>query len=218
MDVTVIDNAAETFRAAEKALYRGDGQPRYAPEEHAERRAALFAVFDTACETADNAASKVIADAEQALLGIEHDDPTGRLSADDLTSANAKRAFVAEDAERLPLGDLAARCTVALVAGDTATIFLLARYARKRGEAVLADLHNGTRMSEGDRAALRDLDGVLKQLDGALADPTAANKRAKAEEAIKAARAVKAHTAAVHGELSGAQERTMQRMRAQYGL
>lgn len=215
---TDIDNAAAAFRGAERALLRSDGTRKYGDAEHTERVQALLATFDRTGEAAVQHADTVIAESERTVHALAHNDPTDRLSADDLAKASAKRAFVAEDAERLPLGDLAARCTVALAAGDTATIFLLARYARKRGEAVLAALRNGTRMSNEDTAALGDLDAALKQLDTKIADPHAASKRTKAEAAIADARKVKFHASRVRQEIDGSTAANMERMRARYGL
>ncbi len=215
---TNIDRAADQFRAGEQALLRPDGTHKYGDAEHTERVQALLATFDRTGEAAVQHAETLIAESERTVHALAHGDPTDRLSADDLAAANAKRAFVAEDAERLPLGDLAARCTVALAAGDTATIFLLARYARKRGEAVLAALRNGTRMSNEDTAALGDLDAALKQLDTRIADPHAASKRTQAEAAIKEARALRMHASRVRQEIDGSTAANMRRLRQRYGI
>lgn len=215
---TEIDRAADQFRAGEQALLRPDGTRKYGDEEHTEHVQALLAAFDRTGEAAVQHADAVIAESERTVHALAHGDPTDRLGADDLARANAKALFVREDCETLPLSEIAERCKVALASTDTAATFLLSRYARKRGEAVLAALRNGTRMSSEDTAALRDLDGVLKQLDTKIADPHAASKRTKAETAIADARKVKFHAFAVRQEIDGSAAANMERMRARYGL
>lgn len=47
---TRIDAAATSFESAKARLYRSDGSPIFAPEEHAEHMAALLATFDQAAQ------------------------------------------------------------------------------------------------------------------------------------------------------------------------
>jgi len=51
-------------------------------------------------------------------LSLKHRDPTIALSAGDLREANAKREFVKEDCETMPLADVTDRARAALAAGD----------------------------------------------------------------------------------------------------
>ncbi len=214
-----VDRAADQFRGAESKLLRQDGTPVYGPEEHAERRAALFETFDHVAEDADSAASAQIAEAERTLFAIENRNVMDALSEAELTRASVRETFVAKDAARLPLAEVAAQCRLAMMGGDKALQYLWLRAGHERGQAVLATVRDhADGLPQHDAEVLRELDGVLKELDGALADPHAASKKARAEATIKAARAVKAHAGTIHAELSGAKERTEQRLRARYGL
>ncbi len=218
-DTADIDRAADRFRADEGKLLRPDGTRRYGDEEHAERVAALLADFDTTAQAAHDHAETTIADAERTLHTLEHGDPVDRLTPDELTRANAKALFVREDAETLPLPELAERCRVALAGSDRAAQLLHARYATRRAHAMQEAAHGqGRRLPDSDLAALRDLDTVLREMDTALADPQAKAKRAKAEAARATAQSLLFHVIHTRGEVDGSTGRAMEQMRATYRM
>jgi hypothetical protein len=124
-------------------VYRGDRSCVYGDEEHAERVEGLLEEFDRTRERVLATAKRAVEEANR-ILALEHRDPTNALSARELEEANAKREFVKEDCETMPLPDLADRAKAALTAGDKARIFLYAlrpraspareRTPRARGE------------------------------------------------------------------------------------
>src|SRR4051794_27097445 len=121
-----IDNAVERHEAAKAELFRPDGTKLYGDEEHAEREAALRRVFLGEMDSIEGDIAQRIASTEEELLALEHADPTDILTNEELSRANAKRAFVADDCFNLPLGQLEKRCRAALASGERTTMFLYA--------------------------------------------------------------------------------------------
>ena len=120
-----IEGAANRREQAEAALHRSDGLRVYGDAEHKERMAAIKAQHCAEFDAIDAEVGRKVAAAEEALLVAENADPADALTTSELERANAKAAFVADDAERLPLDKLAQRCRAALASGDRPTMFLL---------------------------------------------------------------------------------------------
>jgi hypothetical protein len=104
-------------------VYRCDGSCVYGDEKHAERVEGLLEEFDRTRERVLATAERAVEEANR-ILALEHRDPTNALSAGELEEANAKREFVKEDCETMPLPDLADRARAALAAGDKRLIVL----------------------------------------------------------------------------------------------
>lgn len=131
-----IDTAAERHEEEQAKLYRPDGSKRYSDEEHAEREGELREEFNVSLDTIEAGIDRQIASAEETLVRVEHADPADSLTPEELARANARRSFVSEDVEALPIPDLIGRCRAALASGDRVSLFLLSRYAgRRAGEA-----------------------------------------------------------------------------------
>ncbi len=119
MNENTIEQAASRRAEAEAALYRPDGTPRFAGDEHRERKQAIERDFSAAMDRIEEEISERVGAAEEALLVAENADPADVLTTSELERANARSAFVAADAERLPLDKLAQRCQAALASGET---------------------------------------------------------------------------------------------------
>lgn len=130
-----VENAAATLATKRAALHR-NGQAIYSPEEQQRRDAEAEAGFRRTFTDAAEAAQAEIADAEDELQRLDRAeaDPIATLTADDLTKANARAAFIREDAESLPVAALADRAEEAATGGDRATWALILRYASRRIE------------------------------------------------------------------------------------
>jgi hypothetical protein len=127
-----IDRMVEAREQEEAKLYRGDGTKLYSDEEHASREADIRRRFRAAMDAIDEEAEAKIAAAEESLLIAENADPTDALTAEELTSANARRPFVSDEVFTLPKEKLVARCKAVLAAGDRPAMFLYALYGGQR--------------------------------------------------------------------------------------
>lgn len=197
-----VDQALASFRRKEQQLYREDGERIYSDEEHARRVEGLLQEFDQAKSQAEAEADRAVESANKTLQ-LEHRDPTDVLTAEELARANARRAFVAEDAEALPLSELTDRVRAATVAGDKATAFLYARYARRRVDSGLEAGRERGGLPARDAALLRTLGEALDELDGLLVDPEAEHKLSEARASLDAAQKLKLHAATQRREADG---------------
>ena len=114
-----IDEAAQRREQEEAKLYRPDGSKVFGEQEHKERMAAIKREASASFDRIDADVARRVQEAEQALLVAENADPADVLTTSELERANARSAFVAADAERLPLDKLAQRCRAALASGET---------------------------------------------------------------------------------------------------
>jgi hypothetical protein len=126
------DDTSARREREEATLYREDGSKVYGEEEHAERLALITSRRDADIAGLVEQAERATSEAQARVENIENRDPLDRLSEDELQRAGGRRAFVKEDAEDLPLGELAKRITAATASGDKAMIALWSRYAQRR--------------------------------------------------------------------------------------
>lgn len=126
------DDTSARREREEAALYREDGSKVYGEEEHAERLALITSRRDADITGLVEQAERATSEAQARVENIENRDPLDRLSEDELQRAGGRRAFVKEDAEDLPMDELAKRITAATASGDKAMISLWSRYASRR--------------------------------------------------------------------------------------
>jgi uncharacterized membrane protein YccC len=131
--------------------------------------------IDQVADRFDSEKSKLYREnGQQLYAGAEHSERLGALrdlSSEELQRANARRALVVEDVEKLPLEELAGRMKAALASGDRAMIYLLSRSARYRvGDPKAATEADADQdgILEGEEfgeaaAAVRDLVAELDQ-------------------------------------------------------
>jgi hypothetical protein len=152
------------YEAERAKLLREDGTRRFADKEHAECQAALRTERNAVLDVVAAAADEEISRGEAAHAA--HADRSALLSAEDVAAANARRAFVAEDAQDLPLDELATRAEAAASSGDKASMFLFARYGRARAERERAAQPRVEFTTEYER-----LQAALDQLGEGLSTP-----------------------------------------------
>lgn len=200
---TQVDTAIETYQQQRARLFRADGQPKYVPDEMAEREHALLQPVLKAAETFQSEVDILVKHAEEALTLVEGGDPLDELSTNDLQKAHALALFVREDAAELPLAELVKRVRAAMVKEDRATRFLWYRYAGKRFDT----LPDNARATE----AGQELGGLVRQLYTMLLPSDLAKKRAEAEDTLKEARKWRSHVSRRVSEVDG----TMDHIRAE---
>ena len=163
--VASVEHALTTFEHERARLLTPDGHCIYTDDEHERREAELRAT---------RAAADALRSAEADRERLEHRDPLDMLTPAELDRATARREFVREDAERLPIGELAARLRAALDAGDRPMLFLLVRYGTQRAEAEAERGH-----SVRSHASLIALHDALREAGARFTD-TDAQQRATA--------------------------------------
>lgn len=115
--------AATRFKEGKASLYRGDGAPRYAEDEHRERLEALAVERDAALDAVLEEATGERLAAEGETQRMRHADPASFLAEEELARANARRAFALDAAESLPPDELVRRLEEARASGDRASAF-----------------------------------------------------------------------------------------------
>lgn len=175
-----IDQAAERYETERANLYRTDGSRRHTDEEHAEKETALRREFGAALDAVAPAIETRIETAEQEVLKLEHADPSAALTAEELTSAGARRAFVESEVFRLDADGLAQRARAVIATGDRSGMFLYANAIRaKAGDPIFG--------SEAERLGLQEIAGELE----AALDPERSGKWQKAKQELEEARELK---------------------------
>ena len=153
-----VRQATRDYERGKAALFDQQGRPIYV--DHDTRLTALERALDRALAEAHDAVNAVRATAVAIEQAEEHADPAGRLTEAELARANARALFVREDAERLPLDQLATRLRQALAGDDRALVFLLLRYGQARFDA---EQQTERRRSPAETAAVADLIDLLGQ-------------------------------------------------------
>jgi hypothetical protein len=108
------------------------------------------------------------------LEALEHGDPAGGLSTEELQRAAAMNAFVAGEVQSLSLADLARRCRAAAGTGDRAAMFALLHHAARRQ----------------DKNLTGEVGEAVRELRTAL-DPDAQSKLTAARAALEEAHELK---------------------------
>ncbi len=173
-----IDQAAAAFEERKADLLRPDGSRLFSDEAHDEREAALKQEFKETLDRLGPDIEKRIEAAAREAHKLEHADPSGSLTQEELALANARSAFVADEVFRLPVGALGERMRAVAASGDRAATFLYTHHARAK---------MGTLTSEAEGLQLKALTGELEQA----LDPEGTKRREKAAKALEAARELK---------------------------
>jgi hypothetical protein len=180
-----IDRAAERLEEGLAALYRPDGSTYYSAEEHAEQEQALRREFHAALDAIEKDIEQRIEAAEEELLRLEHGDPSGALKPEELEQANARRAFIRDEAFGLDADALANRTRAVISSSDRPAMFLYAHHLRvKANEAVSGSEED--RLRQGT-LQLRELAGELERT----LDPEGAARRERAKAELEEARGLK---------------------------
>jgi hypothetical protein len=126
-----LDEAATSLQAAQRDYETLTDRYRYSTDAgHAASFAEHIPSLEQAEQDAGRAAGVVYRNAQAVRERLNHELPV--LSPEEEASAAAKATFAREDAERLPLPELAARVEHAVLRGDRAAMFTYARYGRMR--------------------------------------------------------------------------------------
>lgn len=196
-----IDQAAEHFEEKRASLFRPDGSKVYTDEEHTERESVLRRELNATFDHIAPDIEKRITAHEQEVLKLEHADPSGSLSSEELERANARRAFVADEVFGLGVDALAERMRAVAASGDRPAMFLYAHHARAKMK---------TFDSEAEGLRLKELVG---ELESAL-DPEGTRGREKASASLEEARELKSYA---HYRKHGAKDAVELYMNRTYG-
>jgi hypothetical protein len=170
MNEKTIEEAAQRREEAEAALLRPDGSRYYSDEEHAERMAAIRAEHARTFDRLEAGLEERADRARGELEALEHADPAGSLSTEELQRAAALNQFVGAEVETVSTQDLARRCRAAAASGDRASMYALQHHASRRQDEDLTG----------------EVGEAVAQLRHAL-DPDAERKLASAREALEEA-------------------------------
>jgi len=209
-----VDQAVAVYEQAVQALHLPDGKKKYSDEEHNRRQTEALAKVQSVVERAQEVAGEAREQAERDAEAASSD-PSAWLTPSELATANSRALFIAEDAKRLPLPELARRGEQVLDSKDKVSIFLHARYLGQRIEAVLeADeqamraggIFGGyTRSTQGE--GLSELMRVVEKLNDA-ATPAEVKQRAKQAQARREqAWALEGYAGTQLAEVDGSYER-----------
>jgi hypothetical protein len=161
------------------------GKPKYDREVHQAKVEALQAVLEKEMGAIVRSADETIkaAQAEIDNLSLARD-PLTVVDSETLTRANLLGTFVKGDVQDLSLGVLVEKAKVALADGDRASQALLAKYLPAR---IKQERANG-RPTVEVQVSIRDLEGLLKQLQQGFLDPQLATQHEAAQGRLEQAR------------------------------
>lgn len=196
-----IDQAAKRHEERRADLLRADGGKAYSDEEHDERAGALQRELNATLDRLGPEIEKRIETAAEAVHQLEHRDPSGALTTEELERANARSAFIKDEVNGLSTDALAERMRAVAASGDRSAAFLYAHHARMKMQ---------TFDSEAEGLTLKALTG---ELESAL-DPQAAKRREEAAKALEAARELKSYS---HYRRHGAKDAVEMHMNRTYG-
>ena len=199
-----IDRAAELHEEARRALYRPDGSKVYGEEAHAEREEALRREFHAALDALGEEIEKRIILAEEEVLRLEHGDPSGALTADELERASARRPFVRDEVSGLETDALEERTRAVIASSDRPAMFVYAHHLRAKARE---DAASG---SEADGLRLEELAAALERA----LDPEGAKKREVARAQLEEARGLEDYA---HLRRNGARDPVELHMNRVYG-
>lgn len=120
------------FEAARDKLYREDGNPRYAEEEHQERLAELQAQRNAALDAIEEDAQSALDTARKDLLAIENGDVTRLLAENDIQKASIRQPLISSDVAMLDREQLLQRLSAVAASSDDASKFCYWLAARDR--------------------------------------------------------------------------------------
>lgn len=199
-----IRRAAETAQRDLARLLRPDGSRIYSDQEHQERTRAILQTFDEVGMLVTEKVNATVSQVERDLVALEAEDAWGRLSEADQAAATVRREFVKEDAARLPVYELERAVRGAIASQNRPLVYLYSRYV-------------GMRRETDKSPALIQLNADLQQ---AISDPTANERRQKLERRQRAAKFFTGRPEQVKRSFDGSMERMKEQMRSsgRYGI
>jgi hypothetical protein len=177
-----IDQAAEAFERAKRALVRSDGCAKFSLVEYQELEQVAQNDFNATLSRIEDEIEGRIASAEEKLYRMEHADPSAALTAEELEAANATRSFVSDEAFSLSRDALAERVRAVIASGDRVGAYLYSHIIR----TMASDAEYG----DGAEADRLRLEGLAKELETAL-DPQAAARVERGQAELKELRELK---------------------------
>jgi hypothetical protein len=176
-----------------------NGQPLYAPDEHARRELVVLQEFDDEVAEHEQLVEAITVDAQADLDAIEDADPRGLDHLDDDVVAVAVNAWlpIAErDVQNMPAGALETRCRALVSRGDERRLVAYAIALQGRVDALRKQFgasDDGEPIS-APAAATREyvaLERLLQPVKLALIDPRRDQKRKAAEAQLDRARTLR---------------------------
>lgn len=209
-----LETAYSAFKLGTARLYK-DGKPLYNPDEHLVRSKALLAEFTA--EVGD--VIKTVREQEAAAAALEAEakgfDPLlDTMSDADLARAIPLATFIREDAETLPITDLADRLAAVVAGGDKVQKLLYLRYVGRRMERERND-QRGRQLSQEELQARGEIREHLKTLQERFEKP-AAERRVKAAAIRRAAWRIESDAQRLLAEVDGSSARLAQQRSAYY--
>lgn len=178
-------------------LLRSDGSRIYSDQEHQERAAAILRTYDEVGKLVTEKVTAAVSQVEQELAVLEAEDGWGRLSEAEQAAATARREFIKEDVERLPVYELERAVRGAIASQNRPLVYLYSRYVGMRRET--------------DNSP--ELIQLNADLQNAISDPTANDRRRKLERKARAAKFFTSRPESVKRSFDGSQDRMLEQMR-----
>lgn len=182
IEATGFDGAAKQFETGRGKLYRPDGKPTFAAEEHAAREAALLEPLRRQYEAVKTAVDDALNEAER-LTTIEHVDPYSALADADLQRAGHLLPLVQDFVAHAKLDELADRLTWAATHGAPVDQLLYLQAGQRRLTAIReAQRSNQLITTPGENVALRAIVEALGELAAHARPKVAADAARQAEQ------------------------------------
>ena len=214
-DATFALNAAEADYQRERGtLYLANGNPKYSEEEQQRRHGDMLERLDARVGLTATAVDRVVEANRLVLADLEAGDPFDRLAPDEQTAASARKAFIQEDAARLPHDELADRMRMALRSGDRPTMYLLARYVGQRLEASDRQARDDGKRTDMTTEQVRGLGDLVGQLVDAVRGVAGRERGQDAASRLKRAQEVRRRAAEVYDTAHDTQAKAIAQMRA----
>ena len=185
------ERAQATFEEAEKKLERPDGSKLFSDDVHEEELAELRSGRRRTLEPIQMEAARIRAEAETEAGRARHFDPMEVLTDEDLTRANARRAFAIDAAQTLPVDSLKGRLEAVLAEGDKGLVYAHWMAGQRRGESIRERAREARRGAGASTnvETVTELDDVLGRMEAALVgnrkETAIQEARARADEAIE---------------------------------
>ena len=174
-----LDGAIGRYAQAETTLYREDGQPLYT--DHTARVAALREDLAREFEAADAEFAALREMTTRELEQHAGGDTLSLLSVEELSLANARIPFVERAVALYAPQDYVTRLTSVKHIGDRADMYLWAQEGEKLYQGIMKARSNGTRYSDADINAARQVWALVGELRTKL-DPDRATRKQVLEQ------------------------------------
>lgn len=163
--------AQRAYEEGKAKLFRPDGSKLYSDEAHEEELGKLRAERNGVLREVKRQAKEAGAAARQETERAGNLDPTGFLTADELSRANSLRAFALDAGETLGIDALRGRLEAVLADGDRGSVFAYWMAGERRKQKIIEGRREELRRAGRPTSAAATgtaLDEVLRQMDEAL--------------------------------------------------